>query len=56
VPGVTVNWQGLQEEAGGPRALIARLLGRNPDAHEIHLAQNGTNPALVLASPEFQGC
>lgn len=56
VPGVTVDWPVLEKEAGGAKALIARLLGRSPDADEVNLAQNGTIPALVLASPDFQGC
>lgn len=56
VPGVTVDWKGLQRDAGGEDALIARLLGSNPEQDELHLARNGGAPGLVLASPAFQGC
>jgi len=56
VPGVTVDWPELEKEAGGAKALIAGLLGRSPDADELNLAQKGSVPALVLASPDFQGC
>lgn len=56
VPGVTVDWKGLLETAGGEAALIAGVLGRSPDPGELQMARTGGAPGLVLASPTFQGC
>lgn len=56
VPGVTVDWKELEREAGGGKALVTRLVGHSPETDELHLAQNGEAPGLVLASPAFQGC
>lgn len=56
VPGVTADWPLLVREAGGGEALAAQLLGRAPGADELQLARAGEAPALILASPAFQGC
>lgn len=55
-PGVTVDWAGLAARAGGGPALVAQLLGRDPSPDELQLPRGGAAPALVLASPAFQGC
>ncbi len=56
VPGVAVDWAGLEQQAGGGTALVARILGREPSADELRLAKGGIAPALIMASPAFQGC
>lgn len=55
VPGVTIDWKALEQDAGGGTALAARFLGRNPTPEELQLAAGGAAPALILASPAFQG-
>ncbi|MCF6287059.1 MAG: DUF1800 domain-containing protein [Candidatus Hydrogenedentes bacterium] len=55
LPGVSTDWAALKEQAGGGMALTAALLGEQPSAAELQLAQAGDAPGLVMAAPRYQG-
>lgn len=56
VPGVTVDWRALTRDAGGREALARRIVGRALQQDEQQFVQAGDAPALILASPAYQGC
>ncbi len=55
LPGVTTDWNGLSERAGGGLALAEAFLGRKPSPAEVRLVQGGATPGLMLAAPAWQG-
>lgn len=57
IPGTRCDFAKLQRQAGGEAALMAAVLGRQPQPQESAAYQaSGNGLALLLASPAFQYC
>lgn len=55
IEGARVDWNKLDECAGGEPMLVAHMIGRKPNAVETECCkESGAGPVFMIASPAFQ--